>query len=98
MSANYGKAFRWVRVAKGLTQEDFVGRSGRTYVSEFERGVKQPTIAKLEELSKVLGVHPLTVLTLAHSTRGTPKSVERLLEQVRREIEQILEEVPKEPA
>lgn len=97
MTVQYGKAFRWVRIAQGFTQEDFAGSSGRTYVSELERGVKQPTVGKLEELSEALGVHPLTILALAYSPKGTLKSVEKLLDQVRAEIEHIISEVPVEP-
>lgn len=97
MPVHYGKAFRWVRIAQGLTQEDFAESSGRTYVSELERGVKQPTVAKLAELSEILGVHPLTVLTLAHVSNGGVRAADRLLEQVRNELALVVAQVPEEP-
>jgi len=31
-----------------------------------ERGMKSPTISKLEELASVIGIHPLSLLTLAY--------------------------------
>lgn len=87
----FGKAFRQVRRARGLTQEAFSEESGRTYVSELERGLKHPTLSKIDELSPPLGVHPLTVLALSYSTKADLAAIDRLLAQVRREAEEILQ-------
>ena len=61
-----GDAFRLVRQAKGLTQEDFVPVSGRTYISELELAKKNPTLSKLDALSNHMKVHPLTIVTFAY--------------------------------
>lgn len=87
----FGAAFRVVRRARGLTQEDFVGESGRTYISELERGTKHPTVAKIDGLAPLLNVHPLTVLTLSYlSSNSSPAACEELIAQVRSELEEIL--------
>ena len=86
----FGKAFRQVRRARGLTQESFAVESGRTYVSELERGVKHPTLNKIDELAAPLGIHPLTVLALSYATKADLVEFEKLWLQVRREIEEIL--------
>lgn len=39
-----GKAFRMVRKAAGLSQDDFTLTSSRTFVSSIERGLKSPTV------------------------------------------------------
>lgn len=59
-------ALRQLRASKGLTQEDFSNVSSRTYLSSLERGMKSPTLAKLEELSEVMEIHPATLLMLAY--------------------------------
>lgn len=64
--SDFSQAFRLVRKAKGLTQEDFDGISSRVYVSALERGIKQPTLPKVDAFADHLGVHPLTLLALAY--------------------------------
>jgi transcriptional regulator with XRE-family HTH domain len=91
---HFGTAFRRVRLARGLTQEDFAQQSGRTYISELERGVKQPTLQKIDELAVPLKVHPLTPLVLAYLNQIDVGSCEKLLEQVRNEIVRIIEFAP----
>ena len=53
-----GKNVRRLREAKGWSQEAFADEAGihRTYVSDIERGARNPTIAVLEKLAKPLGV------------------------------------------
>jgi transcriptional regulator with XRE-family HTH domain len=89
----FGRAFRTVRLAKGLTQEDFANESGRTYVSELERGLKQPTLQKIDHLVEPLGLHPLTPLFLAYLHDYDPSSVESLLSGVREELNSIFSSV-----
>ncbi len=79
-------AIRTVRKARGLSQEAFSDVSSRTYMSSLERDLKSPTINKLAELCEVMGVHPLTLLTLAYAGSDQTK-IDRLLVQVRQELE-----------
>jgi transcriptional regulator with XRE-family HTH domain len=64
---HFGKALQRIRKAKGIPQEAFALTSSRTYVSTLERGLKSPTLSKIDELAEVLGVHPLTLLMAAYS-------------------------------
>lgn len=86
----FGAAFRTARLARGLTQEDFAQQSGRTYISELERGVKQPTLQKIDELATALAVHPLTPVVLAYLRQYDAASVEELLSLVRSELREIM--------
>lgn len=62
----FGLGLQYARKHLGLTQEDFSEVSSRTYLSSLERGLKSPTIDKLEQLASVLGVHPLSLLAMAY--------------------------------
>ncbi|OAJ55368.1 hypothetical protein A6V36_35235 [Paraburkholderia ginsengiterrae] len=76
-NATLGKALKQLREIANVTQEDFGLVSSRTYISTVERGLKSPTLGKIEQLADVLGVHPLTLLTAAYMERLTPKEVDR---------------------
>lgn len=82
-------ALRRIRKARGLSQEAFSDVSSRTYLSSLERGLKSPTVNKLEELCEVLEIHPLTLLALAYGSDSRHKTDE-LLTQVREELESII--------
>ena len=64
---NFARALRNIRKAKGISQEVFALTSSRTYVSTLERGLKSPTLSKIDDLAGVLGVHPLTLLMASYS-------------------------------
>lgn len=74
-------ALRQLRASKGLTQEDFSDVSSRTYLSSLERGMKSPTLAKLEELSNVMEIHPATLLMLTYC-KAEDMQLNELLAQV----------------
>ncbi len=52
-----GRNVRRIRLAKGLTQEQFADRSGfsQQYLSDLERGRRNPTVVTLFELAEALG-------------------------------------------
>ncbi len=58
----FGQALRRQRKATGLSQEGFTTVSSRTYLSQLERGLKNPTLDKIDELATTMGIHPLTLL------------------------------------
>lgn len=62
----FGKVFNRTRKAANLTQEDFEPISPRTYISHLERGLSSITISKLDELTKVIGVHPASLVLLTY--------------------------------
>lgn len=55
-----GENLRILREAKGLSQEQFAFEAGvhRTYVSDIERGARNPTIRIVSRLAEPLGVTP----------------------------------------
>ncbi len=81
----FAKALKTFRTARGLTQEDFSDVSSRTYLSTLERGLKSPTIDKLQALAEVLNVHPVTILVLSY-INAEDSPVDELLAKVKQEL------------
>ncbi|HVZ43177.1 MAG TPA: helix-turn-helix transcriptional regulator [Ramlibacter sp.] len=84
---SFAAALKTVRKARGLSQEAFSEVSSRTYLSSLERGLKSPTLNKIESLSEALGVHPLTLLALAYA--ADDKSLQKLLARVSAELDEM---------
>ena len=78
-------ALRRIRKARGLSQEAFSDVSSRTYLSSLERGLKSPTLNKIEDVCAVLDVHPLTLLVLAYAG-SDPKNAHELMDHIAREV------------
>lgn len=87
---NFSEALKTARRARGLSQEAFSQVSSRTYVSTLERGLKTPTMSKVDELAEVLDIHPLTLLTLSYIKKGDHKEITRLMDHVSKELQTIL--------
>lgn len=53
-----GKNVRRLRDELGMSQETFADHANihRTYISDIERGARNPTIAVVEKIAKALGV------------------------------------------
>ena len=85
----FGPALRAVRKARGMSQETFGLQSSRTYVSTLERGLKSPTLNKIDELADVMGVHPITLMVLAYADLDQNTEVTRLLQTVTSELSSI---------
>lgn len=60
-----GRNVRKFRLLKGLTQEEMSALSGfgQNYLSDLERGHRNPTVVTLWELSQALGVAPADLIT-----------------------------------
>ncbi|MBI2728512.1 MAG: helix-turn-helix transcriptional regulator [Polaromonas sp.] len=86
---NFARALKAIRKSKGLSQEDFSLASSRTYVSTLERSMKSPTLSKIDDLAQVLGVHPLTLLTLAYLLTSDEAAVNKVLSVVTEEISEL---------
>lgn len=80
--SQFNHALRHVRKARGLTQEDFEHVTSRVYISALERGVKQPTLPKVDALASVLNVHPLTLLALSYCSKLTSQELQQLCDHV----------------
>ncbi|MDP3675578.1 MAG: helix-turn-helix transcriptional regulator [Novosphingobium sp.] len=55
-----GRNVRRLREEQGWSQEDYADRAGihRTYVSDIERGRRNPSVTVVERLAKPLGLPP----------------------------------------
>lgn len=89
-TSTFSVALRTARTARGLPQEAFDRVSSRNYVSCLERGLKQPTVAKVDELSAVLDVHPLSLLTLAYLGDPDQPGLTDLLNLVQAEVQMLV--------
>ena len=60
-----GRNFARLRREKGLTQEDVEARSGfnQQYLSDLERGKRNPSIVTLYEIAQALGVSHVELVT-----------------------------------
>ena len=59
-----GRNVRRLRLAASLTQEQFAERSGfsQQYISDLERGRRNPTVVSLFELAVALGAMPIDLI------------------------------------
>lgn len=87
---NFPIALRTARKSLGIPQEAFSIASSRTYVSTIERGLKSPTLSKIDDLAEVLGIHPLTLLSLSYLRVQSNVELNKLIERVKVELELIL--------
>ncbi|WJD61527.1 helix-turn-helix domain-containing protein [Pseudomonas kurunegalensis] len=78
----FGSALKEVRVRKEIAQEQ-LGAS-QSFVSTVERGIRSPTIEKMEEFAERLGVNPATLIVLMQV--GQEGDVDVLLAKIRDEI------------
>ena len=67
-----GRNVRRLRLASGMTQEQFAERSGfsQQYISDLERGRRNPTIVSLFELAQALGATPVDLLGFEATTEN----------------------------
>ena len=68
LCALVGRNVRRYRLAASLTQEETAHRAGldSTYLSDIERGIRNPTISLLRDIAVVVGVHPAMILVEEH--------------------------------
>ncbi|PKO26667.1 MAG: hypothetical protein CVU36_23545 [Betaproteobacteria bacterium HGW-Betaproteobacteria-9] len=76
---HFALALKQARELTGRNQEEFDGCSSRTYISALERGLKIPTLSKVDQMAAVMGVHPLVILAMAYAKEPTPNAVQDAL-------------------
>ncbi|TLY81053.1 MAG: helix-turn-helix transcriptional regulator [Gammaproteobacteria bacterium] len=56
--STFGQVLREQRTARGISQEDLALNADvdRTFVSQMERGIRQPTITTIMKLAEALGI------------------------------------------
>ncbi|HVW68283.1 MAG TPA: helix-turn-helix transcriptional regulator [Steroidobacteraceae bacterium] len=64
ISIVFGQVLREQRQARELSQEELAlaANVDRTFVSQMERGIRQPTITTLLKLASALGIQPSTLI------------------------------------
>jgi len=64
ISIVFGQVLREQRLARELSQEELALAADvdRTFVSQMERGIRQPTITTLIKLAGALGIQPSTLI------------------------------------
>jgi transcriptional regulator with XRE-family HTH domain len=64
-----GRNLRKHRLARGMSQEELALEAGmkRSYVSELERGLRNPTVRALGRLAKALEIDPAILLAAGDS-------------------------------
>jgi transcriptional regulator with XRE-family HTH domain len=64
LAAIFGKVLREQRMARGISQEALAlsANVDRTFVSQMERGIRQPTLTTLWKLSEALELQPSTLV------------------------------------
>lgn len=72
-----------------MPQTDFLAPSSQRYISEVERQLKVPSLAKVEELAESLSVHPLTMLAYAYLKRREIDSLHILMEMIEGELKEL---------
>jgi transcriptional regulator with XRE-family HTH domain len=82
----FGVTLKRYRVRAGLSQEAFSSVSSRTYISTLERGLKNPTLDKVNEIASTLSVHPLTLLTTYYLMLDDTQSIDDLIARIRSEL------------
>lgn len=87
---DFAAGLKTIRNARGLSQEDFGLVSSRTYVSSLERGLKSPTMSKVDDLASALGVHPLTLLTMSYVRKPSQEAASELLTNVLAELQAVM--------
>lgn len=86
----FGNSLRIARKASNLSQEDFSDVSSRTYMSSLERGLKSPTLEKIQSLASRMNIHPLTLVTLTYLCDANDTDTTNLLVQVKSEVDRVL--------
>jgi transcriptional regulator with XRE-family HTH domain len=64
ISTVFGQVLREQRISRALSQEELALAADvdRTFVSQMERGIRQPTITTLMKLAGALGIQPSTLV------------------------------------
>ena len=66
-----GDNVRRLRLGSGMTQEQFAERSGfsQQYISDLERGRRNPTLVSLLELAQALDTSPVVLISPDESSQ-----------------------------
>jgi transcriptional regulator with XRE-family HTH domain len=86
---NFGLALRTVRRLRKVPQEALDQVSSRTYVSTLERGLKSPTLDKINSIAEALDIHPLTLVAYTYLRQSSTAEQQTLLRRVQTELAEL---------
>lgn len=89
---NFGRALRAARKLRNVPQEALDNVSSRTYISSLERGLKSPTLDKINQIAEELNVHPLTLLAFGLLGRKSADEFDEVMRKIKIEYELLLME------
>src|SRR3984893_17874968 len=84
LKALLGAAIKAERSALGISQEELAYRAGlhRTYVSDVERGARNPSLESVEKLDQALGLSvPMLLPQATHGAGTKQQGQDRLVEE-----------------
>src|ERR1700686_2447630 len=81
LKALLGMAIKTERSVLGISQEELAHRAGlhRTYLSDVERGARNPSIESIEKLARALELSVATLFERAGNGNSATQTVEILL-------------------
>lgn len=82
-----GDVLKSYRLKRNISQES-MGPS-QTYISNLERGRWSASIDKIEQMAKMLGVHPVSVILAGYLSSEEEADSDKLLERIRNELREI---------
>ncbi|WP_253074808.1 helix-turn-helix domain-containing protein [Cupriavidus pampae] len=72
-----------------MPQEALDGVSSRTYISALERGLKSPTLDKIDSIASGLKVHPLVLVAYTYLRQYTEAEQEAVLRLVQMQLQEL---------
>lgn len=86
LNAAFANALKKLRKRRKLTQEDFVSVTSRGYMSQLERGMRSPTLDKVEDLAAVMSVHPASLVIASYLEAWPFEDIESLFQQIQSDL------------
>lgn len=92
MKSNYGKAFRIIRAAFGLTQSELAMRMNinASHLSLIEAGKRQPSLRVVDGLAQTVGVPAALISVLASSERDVESTADQDISDLARALLRLL--------
>jgi transcriptional regulator with XRE-family HTH domain len=86
----FGQALRAARKYRSMPQEGLEVVSSRTYISSLERGLKSPTLDKVEQIASALHLHPLSLHCYTYVRNRSVAEQRELLRTIRKELRELI--------
>ena len=86
IQANFGRALKRLRSARGVTQEDLLNSTSRRHVGRIEQGHQMPSIRAIESLATSLQIHPLTLVAAAYCSELDDQSITEIMKTIQEDF------------